>query len=236
MPQRLHRGDLGEEAVAADVEPVAVGDDGAAEPADDVVGLEHEARGTRPWRAGRAAVRPAGPAPITTMSSIVRRAPVTARCRERSSSERSAGPGGQGASCRASTSRRCGGGRGRSPAPGRRATMSRAGSAAASMRLSLVASHTVIASVSRPSGRSSAVAGQLLHHVDEHQQRGGGDAGPQQRAGGRRRAPRVRSAPSERAASSRLGLMPRHPRLDRRGTTGRGSGRGRRAPARARSR
>ena len=42
MPQGLHLVDLGEEAMAAEVETPAVAYDGAADPADDVVGLQHQ--------------------------------------------------------------------------------------------------------------------------------------------------------------------------------------------------
>ena len=43
MPQALDGVDLGEEAVATDVEPPAVALGGPADAADDVVGLEHRA-------------------------------------------------------------------------------------------------------------------------------------------------------------------------------------------------
>ena len=62
-------GHLGEEAVAADVEAPAVALDGAADPADDVVGLEHGGRRRRAGASSQAAVSPAGPAPMTTTSS-----------------------------------------------------------------------------------------------------------------------------------------------------------------------
>ena len=42
MPDRLDLGHLGEEAVPADVEAPAVAFDGAADAADDVVGLEDD--------------------------------------------------------------------------------------------------------------------------------------------------------------------------------------------------
>ena len=42
MPERFHLGHLGEEAVTAQVEAPAVLEHGAADPADDVVRLEHE--------------------------------------------------------------------------------------------------------------------------------------------------------------------------------------------------
>jgi hypothetical protein len=47
VPQRLDGGDLREEPVPADVEAVAVGDDGAADAADHVVGLQDCARPAR---------------------------------------------------------------------------------------------------------------------------------------------------------------------------------------------
>ena len=60
------------------------------------------------------------------------------------------------------------------------ATMSSAGSAAASRRESLVASHTVIASVSPPSGRSRAVAGSSFITSTSDKQRGGEQPGAEQ--------------------------------------------------------
>ena len=50
-PEVVDRLDLGEEPVAADVEAPAVALDGAADPADDVVGLEHRRRRRPAWRA-----------------------------------------------------------------------------------------------------------------------------------------------------------------------------------------
>src|SRR5581483_3784623 len=44
VPELLDRLDLGEEAMAADVEPPTVALDGPADTADDVVGLEHRDR------------------------------------------------------------------------------------------------------------------------------------------------------------------------------------------------
>ncbi len=42
MPERFHLGHLGEETVPAEVEAPAVPEHGAADTADDVVGLEHD--------------------------------------------------------------------------------------------------------------------------------------------------------------------------------------------------
>ena len=61
------------------------------------------------------------------------------------------------------------------------ATMSSAGSAAASNRESLVASHTVMASVSPPERPQQRGGRELLHHLDQHEQRSGGEARPEQR-------------------------------------------------------
>ena len=69
--------------------------------------------------------------------------------------------------------------------------------------------------MSKLNGRSTKRRRQLLHHVDEHQQRRGGQAAARAAARARARAPRPALAPSERAASSMLGVILREARLDR---------------------
>ena len=60
MPERLDLGHLGEEAVAAEVEAPAVAHHGAADAADDVVGLEHQ-RVLPPFGQQVGRRQPAGP-------------------------------------------------------------------------------------------------------------------------------------------------------------------------------
>ena len=67
VPERVDLDRLGEEAVAAEIEAVAVALDGLREPAHLVVGLEDERRSDSPGRAGSPAVRPAGPPPRTSV-------------------------------------------------------------------------------------------------------------------------------------------------------------------------
>ena len=71
MPERLDLGRLGEEAMAAEVEAVAVALDRLREAADLLVGLEDDRAAPGLAEQRSAAVSPAGPAPRTSVVSAI---------------------------------------------------------------------------------------------------------------------------------------------------------------------